>query len=408
MSRESIPPSEIQSGILVRHLTTAELAGAVATTLDRLSPARASLVSDQVCGLLRSHRPDRLLMLTAGQNRESAEGNPLTAGDVLAIVLLPESGDTATILHVDWVNPGAVATANTIAEDRRGSATVGGETVGGETVGGNGPESERRFLPQQLGHELWQHLEKVFAAANLRFIQWATDPTTVSIENAPVENAVTPASWAGLMGFSPIGTLDYLALDPDETGKWSGKQADAIPANSPEPFTLQTLDHDVSDFADAFEQLIRRTYVDSLDCPPFEQFRSVDEILAGYRSADAFAPDLWFTVSLQPQSHNAKSTPIGAIILTRHPGPSLDDPDQINPASVVELVYMGIVPEHRGHGHGTQIMSLIADICEQQNADRLILAVDQNNHPAITAYRRIGMHPLFCETVWGRLVNTLA
>jgi ribosomal protein S18 acetylase RimI-like enzyme len=96
---------------------------------------------------------------------------------------------------------------------------------------------------------------------------------------------------------------------------------------------------------------------------------------------------------------------IGCIILARHPAPSTRNPARVNPACVVELVYMGIVPEHRGRDYGQAVMAVVTEVCQQQGAERLILAVDETNAPAIAAYRRFDMLHMFRETVWGRSVG---
>jgi len=57
---------------------------------------------------------------------------------------------------------------------------------------------------------------------------------------------------------------------------------------------------------------------------------------------------------------------------------------------------MGIVPDTVDTSRH-QIMSLIADICEQQNATGLILAVDQKQTiPRSPPYRTYRNAPLFC------------
>lgn len=154
----------------------------------------------------------------------------------------------------------------------------------------------------------------------------------------------------------------------------------------------------------SFERLVERTYVDSLDCPSLAEFRTAAEILQSYRDADGFAADLWYRVEAIGDA-GGDPVVIGCVILARHPAPSTRDPSRVNPACVMELVYMGIVPEHRGRHDGQSVMERVTEVCQQEGAERLILAVDEANAPAIAAYRRFGMLPLFRETVWGRSVG---
>jgi len=178
------PPSESSPNPWFGNLTTAELAGARRHDARPASPRRErGLVSDQVWRVLRSHRPDRLLMLTAGQkSRIGGAGNPLTAGDVAGDRVAAESGRTRPRFRMsDWVNPGAVATAKHRLAKRIVAAARNSWGRGqlGRTVGGNGTRTENgRFLPQQLGHELWQHFGKsVRCGEPSVFIQVGHRPT---------------------------------------------------------------------------------------------------------------------------------------------------------------------------------------------------------------------------------------
>ncbi|MFG0255955.1 MAG: GNAT family N-acetyltransferase, partial [Rhodopirellula sp. JB053] len=143
-----------------------------------------------------------------------------------------------------------------------------------------------------------------------------------------------------------------------------------------------------------------------LDCPPLENFRTVQEIIAGYRTAAAFAPDLWFIAreSLDEESSIQEPANVGCLILARHASSHCESDEEYNPSAVIELVYMGITPQYRGRGYGEALLRKLIDICQQHSAERLILAVDRDNHPALAAYKSIGMQPLFRETVWGHKV----
>src|SRR5262249_11638790 len=81
-------------------------------------------------------------------------------------------------------------------------------------------------------------------------------------------------------------------------------------------------------------QIVQRTYVDTLDCPTIQGLRNVDDVLSTYKSVGIFDASRWFFV----QHDNAD---VGCLLLADHPH-----------HQNCELVYMGIVPEARGHGWG--------------------------------------------------------
>jgi ribosomal protein S18 acetylase RimI-like enzyme len=359
MSRESIPTSD---AITAWEVALPELAAALNHTLDRISPTRTGIVTDQMRAILRTKTAEKLLCIAASSD------SPHLDRAVIAIAVLTDRCDTSTILHMDWVQPKTMRMATNDSRER-------------------------------LGLAIWQKLKTVFSQSGISFVQWATDPITDSLPPEPT----SVVAWPMTLHFERIGTLDYLALDCDEHGDWGPvPESDCADGSIVQ---LRPMEHDDAQATIDFEQLVQRTYVGSLDCPPLEKFRSASEIISGYRQVAAYAPELWFTVEVIADQAFAP-IPIGSLILAKHPGPALHDAETTNPAAVMELVYMGITPEHRGRGYGQRLMWMISDICQQQRAERLILAVDQNNHPAIAAYHQFGMQHLFRETVWGRSVIT--
>jgi ribosomal protein S18 acetylase RimI-like enzyme len=59
---------------------------------------------------------------------------------------------------------------------------------------------------------------------------------------------------------------------------------------------------------------------------------------------------------------------------------------------------MGVVPEARGEQLGEQIVRRALRLAALRGAERLVLAVDEANVPALRAYRRAGF------AVWDRRV----
>lgn len=381
-----------QNSIRVRPLSVAELAAVLTETLARLSPTRLSIVSDQLRAILHSGRPSDLLAIAAlpgvdAVNRADAQNGEDSLSDgIIAIAALPEHGDTGTILHVDWARPGATKTDN----------------------------KEAAGFARRASVPLRDHMLDWMFDRGVRLVQWATDPNQTSPDEIPVET-VNPgiSEWAELMQFENIGTLDYLAgetfkdaLPCPDLSPEPDSLADSLPDSLADPdsirepgtpaIVLTPLDHHSLPQTKDFETLVSMTYEGSLDCPNLESHRSTHQILESYRCVSSFAADLWFVVHLVDrdtplQPNNA----VGCCLLARHANSESQE-------LVLELVYMGIVPSHRGKGLGRKVMQQISKISRQQNAVRLVLAVDQNNHPALAAYERFGMKPLFSETVWVR------
>ncbi len=135
-------------------------------------------------------------------------------------------------------------------------------------------------------------------------------------------------------------------------------------------------------------EIIRRTYIDTQDCPAVHGMRTMDDVLATYRAVGEFNAARWFFV-------RRKTVDIGCLIMASHPH-----------EQNCELVYMGIVPEARGNGWGLEIVRYAqwlagngedGEKIAEENASavetaaaRMILAVDAANSPAIATYAAAG------------------
>ncbi|MEM8910586.1 MAG: GNAT family N-acetyltransferase [Planctomycetota bacterium] len=233
--------------------------------------------------------------------------------------------------------------------------------------------------PAGLVTAMRDRLREVCRDRGLGFIQWATD-----VLESPSPQSHLPAQ----LGFERVGTLDYLSVDfPIRLPQSTPVTPDPVAAMVP-------LASDDADEVARFNALVARTYEGSLDCPTLESYRSVDQIIQGYRDNATYSPDLWFTLvdAQRTVADGAKvHAPIGCLILAKHSGGN---------DTVMELVYMGVVPEARGRRCGETIMHAIASMAEKCGAARLLLAVDRQNRPASQLYQRLGMRRIFSETVW--------
>jgi ribosomal protein S18 acetylase RimI-like enzyme len=66
------------------------------------------------------------------------------------------------------------------------------------------------------------------------------------------------------------------------------------------------------------------------------------------------------------------------------------------PEPIWELVYMGIVHEARGRSLGLEMTRYAQWLARRENVERLVLAVDAGNEPAVAMYAAAGF------TCWDR------
>jgi len=133
--------------------------------------------------------------------------------------------------------------------------------------------------------------------------------------------------------------------------------------------------------------LIEQTYVESLDCPALNGARGIDDVVAGYRATGLFRPEYW-------QFVRHEGNDVGVLVLADHPS-----------ARHWELVYMGLVPNARGHGWGRQITQHAQSLARLANVERIVLAVDAANSPAFEMYRAAGFEKWDRRHVFVRIAS---
>jgi ribosomal protein S18 acetylase RimI-like enzyme len=100
--------------------------------------------------------------------------------------------------------------------------------------------------------------------------------------------------------------------------------------------------------------------------------RPTREVLLGYREIGVQRNDWWFIARYDGRD-------IGCLLLADH-----------RPAAHAELVYMGLIPEMRGRGWGVFLAHQAQLIAASSGVERLILAVDAANLPALRHYQAAG------------------
>ncbi len=168
---------------------------------------------------------------------------------------------------------------------------------------------------------------------------------------------------------SPLERHGFAAV----TRLWYMRHDLQVPVNSLD--TPARLDYQAFDDGLAFRRTLARTYEQTHDCPEINGVRDIDEVLEGHRAQGIFDPARWWL------AHDA-GTPVGVLLLTEMPE-----------SGAWEVAYMGIVPEYRRRGFGTEI--LLRALCEARAAEvpGLTLSVDARNLPAWNLYRRLGFEP---------------
>ncbi|HUE72187.1 MAG TPA: GNAT family N-acetyltransferase [Pirellulaceae bacterium] len=160
-------------------------------------------------------------------------------------------------------------------------------------------------------------------------------------------------------GFTGAATLLYMASDgvvfPDRP---------PISELALEPATLKN--------EPRLQQVIEATYEATLDCPLLNGLRTTDDVVAGYRAVGTYRPELWLMARCGDRD-------VGCLLLADHP-------DEGN----LELVYLGVLPAARGRGFGLALARHALWLAQQLARERVVLAVDAANAPAIRQYEAAG------------------
>lgn len=160
-------------------------------------------------------------------------------------------------------------------------------------------------------------------------------------------------------GYTTAATLLYMACD-----------GASFPVQPP------ALDLELEPVTPASESrlaaLIESSYQGTLDCPLLNGLRTTDDVLAGYRAVGTHRPALWLLASRGQED-------VGCLILADHP-----EVDHL------ELVYLGLTPAARGKGLGLALTRQAMWVARQLKRQRVVLAVDAANAPAIRLYEAAG------------------
>lgn len=170
-------------------------------------------------------------------------------------------------------------------------------------------------------------------------------------------------------GFGEMAELTYLAGEPHRP-----------PTDPPLPPGFAWVTYDEQATHELFKRVIAATYQGSLDCPALNGFRDLEDVVAGHRASGEFDPRLWRVLVEAGPAAAGPPVPLGVLLLAPIPT-----------AGALELVYLGLVPAARGRRLGDLLLRrAIAGVAEC-GMQRLTLAVDARNAPALKLYYRHGL-----------------
>jgi ribosomal protein S18 acetylase RimI-like enzyme len=174
-----------------------------------------------------------------------------------------------------------------------------------------------------------------------------------------------------------VADLLYLAGNLNEIGN----------AQQSLPFELDSFQPD--DEA-RLAAVIDRTYVGTLDCPQLDGLRNTADVITGYRAVGEFRSELW-------QIARDRTQDIGCLLMNWHPD-----------VCHAEIVYVALIPELRGRGWGSALITKAVELARRAGAERIVLAVDAANQPAIRMYQALGFFEFDRRAVWVRSLTGIS
>ena len=181
-------------------------------------------------------------------------------------------------------------------------------------------------------------------------------------------NASHSQDYLECAGYQPLAVLSQMT-------------ATIAPAEeSPVAAPFRLVRYQPTDFARLCDT-IEATYIDTLDCPELDAFRSTSDCLTGYRHIGMGGEQHWYFVQ------HAERV-VGCLLLAQHE------------ATQFELVYMGLASECRGKGWGKLLTAQAFQVARSEGGLDLITSVDERNHPAIRAYKQAGFRTWQRREVW--------
>jgi RimJ/RimL family protein N-acetyltransferase len=122
-----------------------------------------------------------------------------------------------------------------------------------------------------------------------------------------------------------------------------------------------------------FSAVLQATYEQSADCPELTGIRPVADVIAAHQASGRFDPQLWEIARVEGQF-------AGCLLLSH-----------VLDASMLEIVYVGVVPAFRRRGVGSALVRRAVEQCRRQRVHRLTVVVDGRNDAARRLYERFAL-----------------
>jgi mycothiol synthase len=176
------------------------------------------------------------------------------------------------------------------------------------------------------------------------------------------------------LAFTFVAELIYLERDIEGSGPPAGRES--TPGEAMEWRTYDPQNHEL------FAETILLTYEGSLDCRNISGLRDIEDIIAGHKGAGIFDPRHWRILLIN-------GVAAGCILLAESP---------LQPH--LEVAYMGVCPGFRGRGLGHLLVSEALRHAYRERCQKVTLAVDASNGPALDIYKRLYFMETARRTAW--------
>ena len=122
------------------------------------------------------------------------------------------------------------------------------------------------------------------------------------------------------------------------------------------------------------EDLLVETYRDTLDCPGLAGLLDPSDVVEGHMHSGTFRPEWWVIARKGKRA-------IGVSLFNGSAG-----------SSSIELVYLGLTKNARGRGIGWALLQHGLGLVAGSRERNIVLAVDEENDPALKIYEKAGFH----------------
>ena len=118
--------------------------------------------------------------------------------------------------------------------------------------------------------------------------------------------------------------------------------------------------------------VLAKTYRGTLDCPELNEVRDAQQSLANHEATGSFSPDMW-------RLYRHDGDDVGVLLM-------VERPEQ----QAWEVVYLGVIETARRRGLARAMLVDGLQAARDAGAERLLLAADARNAPAIQLYQSLG------------------